>query len=204
MTKLITKLYSGLNAKKYAKRRKKSNKWKFETEFVETCLQKLSFKGDVADAPVGTNRFDNIWQRWDQESAIVGYDYSQPMLKEATKNSKSQIKLESLNLLASQFSTPKTFDIVLSIRFLNLIDFENLCAAIKNLSSLTKNHLIITIRTQDFNEGSILIENKIYVHNQSQFIGMLERENFHIIEEQIFPEERLGNYTALHLQKVIK
>jgi ubiquinone/menaquinone biosynthesis C-methylase UbiE len=201
MKSLVKKYYSGYRALRYEKNREKGMKWAFEDNFVTSRINNLPGVRTVADAPVGTNRFYALWEDLAEITMVSGYDYSTKMIEISKTKFSTKMRFEKIDLLDPEMQLQVKYDLVLSLRFFNLISFDDVWVSFANLVKLTQRYLMISIRLQDVLDESQLIENKIFVHNYKRFMDMMESNGVIQVESERFIENRMGVYYMMLLKK---
>jgi len=141
---LATK-YSGATAAEY-ERDRVGKKWNAEHEAIEELLKCVPIDSTVLDVPIGTGRLLPYLKMRDFD--ISGVDISQDMLTQAKAAARS-IGLAVQFVQADVRSIPfedDSFDLVVCIRFLNLVDERGLEIVLSELARLSHHRLLIGIR----------------------------------------------------------
>lgn len=167
MQPLVDKHYAGENARTYDKDRSSSRRWQFQHSALQQYLQQLPLDSfTVIDAPVGTGRFFSLYNEDDRISSVMGLDYSEDMLTEARK-----IKCEKVSLLKHDLiNTPITteYDILVMVRFLNLITTEQVIQTLENTLPKISFGAMFTLRVgtdKDFSYGKIYTHSKVLIES---------------------------------------
>jgi ubiquinone/menaquinone biosynthesis C-methylase UbiE len=166
--------YRGRMAANYEAKRKKQIRWDLENQLVSAMLHTLH--GSVLDVPVGTGRFLKLYQ--DLKLECTGIDTSDEMLALARKK-RLPGKLLKGNATAIDFPN-KSFDHVVCVRFLDLIDEPAMLQVVKELCRVAKQTVIFTIR---LGEKYILKVNTA-THNARKFRNYVKKQGWLIAEEQ--------------------
>jgi ubiquinone/menaquinone biosynthesis C-methylase UbiE len=138
--------YTGNCAKDYDKKRVGENKWSVEERIVESLLAQFPKGSSILDIPVGAGRFIALYKKFNLR--VTGIDASKDMLDESKKKVTAQnfkVVLKEGSIFDIRFSEGH-FDIVLCIRFLNWIDYDNLSVAVKEITRVAQRNLIIGVR----------------------------------------------------------
>lgn len=142
----LSNRYAENSARDYDKKRVGENKWLIEQRIVEGFLAQFPKGQKILDIPVGTGRFIPLYKKYDFQG--TGIDVSKDMLDESQK----KITTENLRMVLTKGSIfdidfPEGyFDIVLCVRFLNWIDYDNLSIAIKEIARVARRNLIVGVR----------------------------------------------------------
>jgi cyclopropane fatty-acyl-phospholipid synthase-like methyltransferase len=142
--KLATK-YVGKTAEDY-ERVRAGQKWDTEHEAIEQLLASVPRSSTVLDIPIGTGRLLPLFKARDFQ--IFGADVSQDMLAQARATAQSigrPIHLEEADIRSLPFPTD-AFDLVVCLRFLNLVDERSLDEVLRELSRVSKGRLLIGVR----------------------------------------------------------
>ena len=137
--------YSDRRAKIY-ERRRSGRKWESENRVVEQLLEEVPEGSKVLDIPVGTGRFFPWFKARNLD--VVGIDASQEMLQQAEANafnSEANVRLELGDIL-SIARDDGSFDLVICIRFLNLIPWSGVEAVVEELARVSGDKIMIGVR----------------------------------------------------------
>lgn len=127
--------YSGNRAKTYDKRRKSTRRWRAEVAAMSNLLDIVDAK-TVLDCPFGTGRWIDEYVQRDMQ--VYGVDLSGEMLDEAREkltllDRPDRISLEKQSIFDLDPTARPTPDLVVCIRFLNWIDWNQSCEALRKL-----------------------------------------------------------------------
>jgi len=141
-------------AAQYENLRKDDRYWLWENEIVERYLHESSDVNSVADCPVGTGRFFDIYSRF--SFPVVGIDISEDMLAEAKNkvpNGKAAGRYNLIKADVSKFSggVPVASDLI-CFRLLHLISEDNLDDLVAGLSAISSRRVLLQQFTvKDYN-----------------------------------------------------
>jgi ubiquinone/menaquinone biosynthesis C-methylase UbiE len=141
---LATK-YSGLTAAEY-ERDRVGKKWNAEHDAIEQLLEGVPRGSTVLDIPVGTGRLLPYFKRRDFE--ISGVDISADMLaqaRSAAQSSGASVRFTQADVRSAPFED-ESFDLVVCIRFLNLVDEPGLELVLSELARLSRRRLLVGVR----------------------------------------------------------
>lgn len=146
--------YDGEKAENYERRRSGSLTWRREQEIVESflALANPSPGSSVLDVPVGTGRFNDLYQTF--RLRTIGIDISADMLAQA----RSRLTDRALLCLGDATRLPlasECIDIAICVRLLHLLDPGDARSTIAELGRVVKDggHLIIGSRVHRWNRG---------------------------------------------------
>jgi ubiquinone/menaquinone biosynthesis C-methylase UbiE len=145
-TSKLSRQYAGKVARDYDQKRTSEKKWITEQEVVRGLLAQIPRGSRILDIPVGTGRFISFYKELHLQA--TGVDVSHDMLAESEK----KVKEKDFDMLLKQGSifnldfANEYFDVVLCIRFLNWIDYDNLNVAVSELARVSRRNLIVGIR----------------------------------------------------------
>lgn len=137
--------YSGRNAENYEHQRS-GKKWVSEDRIVEQLLAHVGPGSSILDAPVGTGRFFSYFNV--RKFKIYGVDASADMIAQARVNAErvgAEVRLVKSDILSLPYDDD-TFDLVMSIRFLNLIDWQGVGLVLHELMRVSRDKIMIGIR----------------------------------------------------------
>jgi ubiquinone/menaquinone biosynthesis C-methylase UbiE len=150
--------YSGQTASKYLDKRVKDAKWQMEQELIEQLIRQLPSGSVVLDAPVGTGRFLDCYERHNVQ--VYGLDISRDMLSKAQAiarhGSGCQLIQGDLELLPLPACSVEQ---VICIRFMNWLPFDILSNILAGLKRVSKKSMIIEIRVTRESSVSALLRN---------------------------------------------
>jgi len=172
--------YTGKKATDYDAKRKNDPKRKFELATVKKLLDSIEIKSAI-DAPVGTGAFLSLLPE-----KTTGYDISLDMLDIARKTSKA--KLVILDILDIDF--PTMADLVLSIRFLNLLDNARFLVALDRLLHGARKYAIFTLRTAK----SEIKLGRVTVHKEQDALDAISAADFEVISRDKYTDDTPGDY----------
>ena len=185
------KQYQGAGAKQYEAHRKGQAKWQWENRVVADILARIG--GEVAsviDAPVGTGRFLSLYR-----VPAIGYDVSSDMLNVA-REKHAEARLVKLDLLRD--AIPARADLVVSVRFLNLVDTQAAMLVLGKLLDASDKYALFTVRTGDPQRIG-----KVYVHRRGDIEDMIWQRGFRVqvLDSRIFPDKVGGEYNMLLVRR---
>jgi len=183
--------YTGKTASGYDAKRQNDPKWKFETETVKKLLGQIEIKSAI-DAPVGTGRFFDILP-----SYTIGYDISQEMLDIAAKKH-PKAKLIKRDILREDFTTMA--DLVISIRFLNLLNEPDFYVALGKLLSGARKYAIFTLRTAP----KPISLGRVTVHATEDAFDAIAANGFEIVESHKYMKDGAPGDYKIYLCKRAK
>lgn len=195
---IIKRFYQNNNADEYESIRNKSNKWLYEDTSMTKILKKYSNEiKSILDAPVGTGRFLNTYENYDNINIIYGIDFSKDMLKHAEKKSQSsRIHFIHADILNNDIQVEA--DMVVCYRFLNLLNWADASKVIINLLRSANKFALLSIRLVDNAYiDETYIEDKIYLHRDSDFRSLIYMHGFKIKEKNRFDDLRAGTYQVV-------
>lgn len=192
--KKILNNYLGEKVETYESDRK-NDKWKFEQKFVENFIKNHDDIESIIDAPIGTNRFNEIINESNNILNFIGLDLSTDMLSKSESKKNKKLKLLKYDLINQRCTL--SADLVLIIRMLNLFSTEISIKIIDNLLPSAKKYCIATLR---HDRTYSYIENKIHIHPIEKILKVILDHNF---EYSIFDykDNRQGNFSILLMTK---
>jgi predicted TPR repeat methyltransferase len=179
------KQYQGAGATQYEQRRQRQAKWQWENRVIGDTLARIG--GEVAsviDAPVGTGRFLGLYC-----VPAIGYDVSNDMLNVA-REKHATADLAQLDLLRD--AIPARADLVVCVRFLNLVDTRAAAMALGKLLDAANKYALFTVRT-----GEPQRIGKVYVHRRAAIEDVIAGYGFNVFNGYIFPDKVGGDYNVL-------
>jgi ubiquinone/menaquinone biosynthesis C-methylase UbiE len=138
--------YTGNVAHKYEKRRENQDKWKGENQKIREYLNRDLKGTSILDIPCGTGRFFKFYQ--ERGFKFIGMDISNDMIEKANKRTIYNDQVQIGNIF--DIDTCTVFDVVVCIRFLNLVDPEDVTKALKEMQRVGR-RIIFTLRTKQKN-----------------------------------------------------
>lgn len=141
----LSSKYVGATAEHYDRVRA-GRKWDSEHEAIEHLLEHVADGARVLDIPVGTGRLLPYFKA--RGFATYGMDVSTDMLSQAEATAKSiggDVRLEQSDI-RSVPCADGAFDLVVCLRFLNMIDSDELKLVIQELARLSCDKLLLGIR----------------------------------------------------------
>lgn len=213
----LAETYTGNTAERYDEKRSSSQKWHGENLVIDSFLSQLPPNSRLLDVPVGTGRFIELYKK--HRITATGVDISNDMIAVA-KNKAAQLEaniaLQQGSVLDLKFSDG-TFDCALCVRLLNWLRPEEMDQAIGQLSSVSKKHLILGIRSFGQNPNSLqriltgvikLIRQKTskgsrkwqaIIHDKAEIESSFRKHSLKIIEQQDIPHGRQGTDYIFYL-----
>lgn len=194
--------YLGRNAATYDQLRVGSPKWKFEQSSLENLLGAVRKQvRHILDIPVGTGRFLDAYARLVPEAKVTALDLSDDMLTLArTRDQSGVVHFLKHDIVTT--SVPIEVDMVVCFRFLNLINARDMSSALEHILRASMQFCILSVRVvdQEF-EGSLFIEEKIWLHRGSDFEKLLTMQGFTVEDMKLFEDKRPGTYKVLLLKR---
>jgi len=136
--------YSGDTVTEYENKRK-SKKWDAEQLVYKKIISKLDKNTKILDVPIGTGRFLTYYR--DSGHKITGVDISEDMLDYAEKNCPENFEIRLVKGDAEKLDfDDKSFDYVISARFLNWLPPEVFLNVLTEFSRVSKRGIIIQVR----------------------------------------------------------
>ena len=170
--------YLGEDALRYEAKRNRTNKWAGEERKVKKFLNDLPEGTSILDIPCGTGRFFPFYR--ERGFKVLGVDISPDMIAEAKKRAGDIIKLKIESIFNIGLS--EAFDVVLCIRFLNLIEPEDVKRALAEMQRVAKSRIIFTLRVRQKNPTG-------HYHNAYAIS---------LIQEALPPGWKIGRNEAVH------
>ena len=137
--------YSGSKAANY-ERKRTGRKWCAENKAIARLLATVPPGTRTLDVPVGTARFLNFYKA--RKFNVVGVDASVDMISQAqlaAHSTAAEITLVEGDILALPFEH-REFELIVCIRFLNLIGWSGVQSVVKELARVCGGRLIIGVR----------------------------------------------------------
>jgi len=189
----MTKYYTGSKAQSYEADRRDQAKWKWENATVSSLLKDLEFDS-VIDAPVGTGRFLHLY-----DTRVYCFDISQDMI-DIAKAKGVDAEYRRCDLVRDQL--PIEADLIVSIRFLNLIDAAQTKRALDNLLSSARRYAIFTMLTvPDDYKGKMKL-GRVYLHWDKLAREVVERNCFEIVGRYPYEDNVPGSYQIFLCRRV--
>lgn len=138
--------YLGDDAINYEAKRINTEKWRGEERKVKEFLKDIPKLKSILDIPCGTGRFFDFYK--EQGYKVLAMDISPGMLAEAQKRQSNNIRLDTGSVFDLEICG--VFDVVLCIRFLNLIEPEDLERAFHEMQRVGR-RVIFTLRIKQKN-----------------------------------------------------
>lgn len=219
----LRKKYFGEIVVDYETKRSNESRWEKEQIVVLNFLKNIrkeEFK--VLDVPVGTGRFFKFYKKFNFN--VTGVDISENMLREATKKSRhnhlgaSLIKGDIFNLTKQN----NKFDLVVCIRFLNWISFNQLIKVLGMISNTSKKYIILGIRVYPgmLNNFSLLslfrrikkrigvclkLKENLKIHNKNKTLNLFRKNKLRIHNKKVIDKLNDGSvYYIFLLEKNAK
>jgi len=169
--------YLGKDALTYEFKRAHKPKWAGEDRKVKEFLRDLPPGTSVLDIPCGTGRFFPFYR--ERRFKVLAMDISPDMLAEADKHAASNIRVEMGSIF--NIETCAIFDVILCIRFLNLIEADDLKRAFDEMQRVGR-RIIFTLRVRQPNPTG---------HYHSP-------HSLSLIEESLLPGWKISRNEAAH------
>ena len=137
--------YAGRKAENY-ERQRSGKKWVSENRAVEQLLTYVREGSSILDVPVGTGRFFPYFNA--RKFKTFGVDTSADMIAQARANAErigARVRLIEGNILSLPYDDD-TFDLVMCIRFLNLIDWQGVDSVLHELTRVSRDKIMIGVR----------------------------------------------------------
>lgn len=138
--------YTGKVALRYEKKRNQTKKWLGEDLKVKEFLNRALSSISILDIPCGTGRFFPFYTK--HRFKFIGMDISPDMVKEALKKATYPDQVRIGNIF--DIDTCTVFDVIICIRFLNLIKEDDLKKAFAEMQRVGR-RIIFTLRTKQKN-----------------------------------------------------
>lgn len=152
------KFYTREVAAQYEALRKNDRYWTWENEIVDHCLGTFQVGDQIADCPVGTGRFMDIYAR--HGLRLLGIDISADMLEEArtkveTTSMAGRVEFIQADASSMGLDQPLTKALI-CFRLLHLISDSNLNGVVKGLAGIPSQTIFLQVFTvKDFNPGRV-------------------------------------------------
>lgn len=140
------KRYYGDDAVNYEKKRSNTAKWEGEGRKVREFLNRLMAGSSVLDIPCGTGRFFDFYK--DRRLKVLAMDVSPDMIAQAQHKAAPNIRLDVGSIFDMEVCG--IFDVVLCIRFLNLIEPKDLERAFSEMQRVGRS-IVFTLRVHQKN-----------------------------------------------------
>jgi len=198
MEKLVNDHYVGSKAKDYNANRK-NGKWYWEQGIVEKFIKNNSDITTIIDAPLGTNRFSNVFETTPHVKSVYGYELSDDMIAEAKREISTKLEIFKWDLVNDDIN--KSADLTIICRMLNLFSEDNSISILENVLQATDKYCIFTLRSWD--KDPILVQNKIHVQTTDVFKAILDKYGFEIIDNQMRQDGVEGENRVYTVKKVV-
>jgi len=176
--------YRGEKAATYDEARDREAKWRREHDAVTEFLQGAA--GTVLDIPVGTGRFLSLYRELGLEA--VGFDVSDEMLSLARQKD-AAARLDQGDIFGIPLPN-KSVDTAVCVRLLNLITEDEMVMAIKELARVTRDRMILSIRTGD----AIGRKTRSWTHRETAFHAAVEAIGMYVRAARMAHK---GNYRVI-------
>lgn len=146
--------YTRKVAEQYEAIRQNDRYWSWENGALNHCLDLYCTAGRIADCPVGTGRFMEIYSQ--RDLPVLGIDLSQAMLDEAEKKAEAIEHMHQVELIQGDVSS-LTLDhpvarALVCFRLLHLISDKRLDEVIKGIATIPSEYIFLQIfSVRDFN-----------------------------------------------------
>ena len=152
------KFYTREVAAQYEALRQNDRYWAWENEIVDHCLRTFQVGDQIADCPVGTGRFMDIYAR--HGLRVAGIDISRDMLDEASKKVAAAGltgRVELIQADASGMGLEQALaKALICFRLLHLISDSNLNGVVKGLAAIPSQTIFLQVfNVKDFNPGRV-------------------------------------------------
>lgn len=137
--------YAGRNAENYELQRSGA-KWVSEDRAIEQLLKHVGEGATILDVPVGTGRFFRYFKA--RKFNTYGVDISADMIAQARANAErieARVRIIESDILSLPYDDD-SFDLVMCIRFLNLIDWQGAGLVLHELTRVSRDKMIIGVR----------------------------------------------------------
>ena len=186
--------YEGAGAKGYEAARRKQAKWQWEDATVRKVLATLGNEvQSVIDAPVGTGRFLDLYTM-----PAVGYDVSADML-DVARSLHEGAELHRLDLVTE--ALPTTADLVVSVRFLNLLDTPDALKALGHLLAAARKYALFTLRTVAEGYIGSYSVGRVRLHCDWEMLCAIGAAGFEVVERHSFPDNVPGLYDIILVRR---
>ena len=169
--------YLGTAADDYEITRSHKKKWQNEDIAVRTALDDLPKGTSILDIPCGTGRFFSFYR--ERGFRVLAIDISPDMLVKARERAGDNIKVKVGSIF--KIETSKVFDVVLCIRFLNLIEADDMKQALAEMQRVA-NRVIFTLRVKKKNPTG-------HYHSPHPLL---------LVEESLLPGWKIGRNEPVH------
>jgi len=187
--------YHGTKARHYEKARKQQLKWKFERAIMLKVLKRLGDEVEnIIDAPVGTGIFLSFYN-----VPVRGYDISQDML-DIAEEKQTGAKLSHYDFVKKPIYAKA--DLVVCIRFLNLVNWNDATRALKHLLAASKKYILFSMRTVPNSYTGKLNVGRVFLHNDPDLTRLLADNGFAIVERFRHHDAVPGNYDLILCKRV--
>jgi ubiquinone/menaquinone biosynthesis C-methylase UbiE len=169
--------YRGQKAVTYETIRRKQARWHWEEEHVSRMLHALR-PISVLDCPVGTGRFIPLYGAM-SIGTVCGIDASEEMLTLARRKISRRMRA---NTTVSMFrgdasridGSDSTYDVVVCVRFLDLIDEEAMREVVRELCRVARRAVVLTIRLGP----AYVPKSNTATHARAKFLALVRRLGF--------------------------
>ncbi len=219
---LLKDRYYGSLAATYDRERLNTPLWNREQAAVERFLSEFAPGVSVLDAPIGTGRFLSTYH--DRGMAVTGLDASTEMLGQSEAKADHlglPVTLRQGDLRRLPFADG-SFDLGVSVRFLNWVSGADLTACISELSRVANGSLLLGIRSyaplSEINLGRLesvkhhLLQVKLrfyqartraqfVYHERSTVDGLFSENNLKVVDRVRIPIKMAGEYFIYRLTR---
>lgn len=148
------KFYTREVATQYEALRKNDRYWAWENDVVDHCLHAFHIDEKIADCPVGTGRFMDIYGRHGLQ--VLGIDISRDMLNEASKKVASAGLEGRVELIQADASTlaldQPVAKALVCFRLIHLISDKSLDEVVRGLAAIPSQYIFLQVfSVKDFN-----------------------------------------------------
>ena len=148
------KFYTREVAAQYETLRQNDRYWAWENDVVDHCLRMFQVVDQIADCPVGTGRFMDIYAR--HGLRVLGIDISPDMLTEAGKKVEANGLAGRVELIQADASSlaldHPVAKALVCFRLLHLISDKNLDEVVRGLAAIPTQYIFLQVfSVKDFN-----------------------------------------------------
>jgi ubiquinone/menaquinone biosynthesis C-methylase UbiE len=188
----VSRQYRGKMASGYDEKRLKQKRWHEENRIVEEMLKGLVKPRRLLDCPVGTGRFLGLYKKLHIHG--VGIDSSEEML--AVARTKKPRDFPLIRGSADKLDNKTNdFDTCVCVRFFNLIEPDALKKCFAELSRVTSEHMICTVRLgEEYYSNSAMA-----THEERAWWRMVKKHGWQVVRNETEPFVK--GWNLMHLRK---
>lgn len=178
----VSRQYRGKMASGYDKKRHTQKRWHEENRIVEEMLRAVSNPGLLLDCPVGTGRFLSLYDKMSIRG--VGIDSSEEMLELARRKlTRKQRDWFELHQGSADNLGDLKFNTCVAVRFFNLVEPEALRKCFAEISRVTTQHMICTVRLgPEYYSGSAMA-----THDEKAWWRMVAKHGWEVVRDETEP-----------------